>query len=292
MEEEENPDLSSLHLPTSEFLRINADFSAYDFAARAAMIPGKDSATGSMNLVPKNPDLPSASVSAAGGIGTATEAGISVGIANLRYNKTFKKPPKEVSGSGGGVTTDTVKGFVGPLTGFYEESSQPGNQGSRTTAYGGNMNLGPVDIFANRRLSSQEGVDPKYAQYFDNTRAGSRTDTIGFRGSVPMGQGTLSGGANRQFGTNTGPQQTGQDSRPTNRSPNVTNYDASYQGRVGPGILGLTGRVIDVRGGDAETSASGSYTVENPVGLGGEFKATGEYNNISPEAWLRYKLSF
>ena len=139
--EEEEYDLSSLHLPTSEFLRINADFSAYDFAARAAMIPGKDSATGSMNLVPKNPDLPSASVSAAGGIGTATEAGISVGIANLRYNKTFKKPPKEVSGSGGGVTTDTVKGSVGPLTGFYEESSQPGNQGSRTKAYGGKFDF-------------------------------------------------------------------------------------------------------------------------------------------------------
>ena len=285
MEEEKNPDLSSLHYPVSDFLWFNSD----EYKGYARVNGNPESFSASANLVPKNPELPNASISAQGGRNALPTVSGSVGLDLLRYSKRFENIPKE---EGGPRTTDTVEGSVGPLTGFYEESSQPGNQGSRTTAYGGNMNLGPVDIFANRRLSSQEGVDPKYAQYFDNTRADSRTDTIGFRGSVPMGQGTLSGGANRQFGTNTGPQQTGRDSRPTNRSPNVTNYDASYQKRVGPGILGLTGRVIDVRGGDAETSASGSYTVENPVGLGGEFKATGEYNNISPEAWLRYKLSF
>jgi|TARA_R110002167_G_scaffold5281_1_gene24788 hypothetical protein len=134
MEEEKNPDLSSLHYPVSDFLWFNSD----EYKGYARVNGNPESFSASANLVPKNPELPDASISAQGGRNALTTVSGSVGLDLLRYAKRFENIPKE---EGGPRTTDTVEGSVGPLTGFYEESSQPGNQGSRTTAYGGKFDF-------------------------------------------------------------------------------------------------------------------------------------------------------
>ena len=137
--EEEKYDLSSLHYPVSDFLWFNSD--EYKGYARGA--GNTESFSASANLVPKNPELPNASISAQGGRNALPTVSGSVGLDLLRYSKRFENIPKE---EGGRRTTDTVEASVptaaiGPLTGFYEESSQPGNQGSRTKAYGGKFDF-------------------------------------------------------------------------------------------------------------------------------------------------------
>ena len=216
-------------------------------------------------LVPENPDLPEVSI----GINQPSTGSLSVGSKLLRYTRE-----KE-----GSRTTDTVEGGAGPARGFYQQSSQPGNQDPRTTAYGGELNLGPVQLYGQRNQSSQDVVDPRFAQYFQNTLFDQKTDTIGARGSWPVGPGTLSADINRQYGTGRFPQHISQDARPTGRNPNVTNYSAGYEGRVGPGLLGLQGNLTDVRNMGTDKSIRGSYIYDDPFGLGGEFTATGSYNN-------------
>jgi hypothetical protein len=173
---------------------------------------------------------------------------------------------------------------MGPVRGFYQKSSQPGNQ---ATAFGGQLKMGPLSLYANRNQSRQNGVDPLY----------NKTDQIGANLRVPVGSGTLTGGVGRQYQTNQSPQNINQATRPTAQSPNVTNYNLMYEGKFGPGQLNVGGNLTDVRGVGMEPSVRGSYDYPNPFGLGGNFSATGSLvkpiaGNTAAEAMLRYKLKF
>jgi hypothetical protein len=139
--------------------------------------------------------------------------------------------------------------------------------------------VGPVQLYGQRNQSSQDVVDPRDARFFQNTRFDQQTDTFGARGSLPVGQGMLSGDISRQLGAGRFPQHISQEARPTGQFPNVTRYSAGYEGRVGPGNLALQGNLTDVRGVGMEPSIGGSYTIPNPLGLGGQFRATGSYGN-------------
>ena len=93
---------------------------------------------GAAALVPKDPNLPEVAIKASGGLDQPDRGSLSVGSDLLRYSRAFEGVDTD---AGGPRTTDTFEGGVGPFRGFYRQSTQPGNQDSRTTAYGGNMNV-------------------------------------------------------------------------------------------------------------------------------------------------------
>lgn len=290
MAEEKAPDLTKL--TAAEFLLFSSD----SYQGRGRLEAGLSNLEGAAALVPKDPNLPEVAIKASGGLDQPDRASLSVGSDLLRYSRRFEGADTD-AGAGGPWTTDTVEGGVGPLKGYYQQSTQPGNQDSRTTAYGGQLNLGPVNLYANRNRSSQDVVDPRFAQYFQNTRFDNQTDNVGLNLRMPVGSGAVTGGVGREFQTQYQPQGMFDETRPTAQSPNVTTYNAGYGGKVGPGSLGLQGNLTDVRNVGTNKSIEGSYNVEDPFGLGGNFSATGSYKNpiggkSATEAMLRYRLKF
>jgi hypothetical protein len=288
MAEKKAPDLTKV--TAAEFLLLTSP--AYD--GRARFEAGFGNVEGAAALVPKDPNLPEVAIKASGGLDQPDRGSLSVGSDLLRYSREFEGVDTD---AGGPRTTDTFEGGVGPLRGYYQQSTQPGNQDSRTTAYGGQLNLGPVNVSANRNRSSQDVVDPRFAQYYTNTRFDNQTDNVGLNLRLPVGNGAVTGGVGRQFQTQYRPQGMFDETRPTGQSPNVTTYNAGYEGKVGPGTLGLQANLIDVRNVGTEKSIQGSYNVEDPFGLGGNLSATGSYNNpiggkSAAEAMLRYRLKF
>lgn len=286
MADQGKPDLTKV--TAAEFLLFSSD----SYQGRGRVKTGFGNVEGAAALVPKNPNLPEVAIQASQGLDQPGRASLSVGSDLLRYSRRF-----EDKDAGGPRTMDTVEGGVGPLKGYYQQSTQPGNRDSRTTAYGGQLNLGPVNLYANRNRVSQEDVDPRFAQYFQNTRFDNQTDNVGLNLRLPMGSGALTGGVGREFRTQRGPQQLRQETRPTAQSPNVTTYSAGYEGKVGPGRLGLQGNLTDVRNVRTEKSVEGSYNINDPFGLGGNASLTGSYNNpiggkSAAEAMLRYRLKF
>jgi len=207
-------------------------------------------------------------------------------------NKLFNLSRKYEDSLLGSTTTDTGEVDFGPVKGYYQQSSQPGNQDLQNKSYGVNAGFGPVKLFADRKMSSQEGVSEENAPYYDNTRFDSKTDTLG--GSVDLGPLNLN--LAREFGTSRSPKSMFEETRPMDRSPNITRFGGGYEGKVGPGILGVGGNLIDVRGVGTESSLGGSYNVRDPLGFGGELSARGSYNNpiggeSAAEAFIRYKLN-
>ena len=288
MAEKKAPDLTKV--TAAEFLLLTSP--AYD--GRARFEAGFGNVEGAAALVPKDPNLPEVAIKASGGLDQPDRGSLSVGSDLLRYSREFEGVDTD---AGGPRTTDTFEGGVGPLRGYYQQSTQPGNQDSRTTAYGGQLNLGPVNVSANRNRSSQDVVDPRFAQYYTNTRFDNQTDNVGLNLRLPVGNGAVTGGVGRQFQTQYRPQGMFDETRPTGQSPNVTTYNAGYEGKVGPGTLGLQANLIDVRNVGTEKSIQGSYNVEDPFGLGGNLSATGSYKNpiggkSAAEAMLRYRLKF
>lgn len=81
------------------------------------------------------------------------------------------------------------------------------------------------------------------------------------------------------------------------QSPNITRFGGGYEGKAGPGILGVGGSLTDVRDVGTESSLGGSYNVNNPFGFGGNLRATGSYNNpiggeSAAQALINYRLKF
>jgi len=246
-----------------------------------------------LTLYPQdNSGRPQARISVKEEVGQNPSATLSVGNRLLNYERRFENVSSK---RGGPTTTDTVSGSLGPVGAFYSETGQPGNQDFEQTSYGGRVNVGPVQLYGQRNQSSQV-VDPRHARFFQNPRFGQQTNTFGARGSLPfLGPGTLSGDISRQLRTNMGPQQIGQESRPMAQAPNVTGYQLGLEGPVGPGRFGLQGTLRHVRDVGMEPSLQGSYTIQDPLGLGGEFRATGSYvNPLDPnrESEARFRAAY
>ena len=289
-------DRSLSDLTASEYLLWNSD--KYKLTADTASdSSGTDLRAGlKLSPQPKYDYLPSARFEVDAGPYERPSATLSVGAKLLNFESRLEDGDSQ---QGGYALTNTVSGKLGPASASYSETSQPGNLDFEQTKYGGSLAVGPVQLYGQRNQSSQDVVDPSYAPYFQNTRFDQQTDTFGARGSLPVGQGMLSGDISRQLGAGRFPQHISQEARPTGQFPNVTRYSAGYEGRVGPGNLALQGNLTDVRGVGMEPSVGGSYTVPNPLGLGGQFRATGSYvNPLDPnqktaaEAMMRYKLNF
>ena len=241
---------------------------------------------GGLNLYTKPNNLPNASVQVDAGLSENPSATLSVGSKLLNFESRLER------GQDGDALTNTASGEVGPVSAFYSNTSQPDNRGFEQTKYGGGLNLGPVQLYGQRNQLSQDASPVQ------------KTDAFGARG--PLGRGILSADISRQRGAGQFPQHisqdalpTGQFPRPTGQFPDVTRYSADYQGRVGPGDLDLQGGLTNVSNVGMEPSVRASYTVPNPMGLGGQFSATGSYvNPLDPnqktaaEAMMRYNLKF
>lgn len=291
MAEDKKNDLTDM--TAAEYLLSLSDI--YDFSARGSRTNGGVGVGAA--LVPVNPELPEVSVSSSLDP-DFKKASLSVGSDALRYSRQFEDGG---DGSGGPTITDTFKGGRGPVGVFYQQYSQPDSQDLRGKSYGANVGLSslgfPVELYAKTDTSSQNVIEPEYSQYFKDPRYSSTTDVLGASGSFPVGSGKLSGGINRQFQSSLFPQEVNQASRPTAQSPTVTNYSLGYGGKVGSGQLNVGGNLRDVRGVGMEPSVRASYNYPNPFGFGGNFNATGSYNNpigdkSAAEALMRYKLKF
>ena len=287
MEDAKAPDLTKS--TASEWLRLLSETAKVNYKENLGEVTGMD---GRASFVPENRLLPKVDFTGSVGENQPAVGDLTVSSDLLSYARKYEDLPS------GSRTTDTFKGGVGPLKSYYSESSQPGNQDSRTTAYGGRLNIGPVSLYADRNRSSQDVVDPRFAQFFQNTRSGNQTDQVGLNLRLPVGSGAVTGGVGRRFQTQYRPQGMFDETRPTAQSPNVTTYNAGLSGiKAGPGTLDLHGNLIDVRNVGTEKSVEGSYNINDPFGLGGNFSATGSYNNpiggkSAAEAMLRYRLKF
>lgn len=191
-------------------------------------------------------------------------------------------------------TLAQVSGEAGPFAAYYSNVRSPGSQ-SKT--YGGSLNTGSLSAFLERNAERANVISPEDAQYFTNPNFERRTDTVGLSGRVPVGLGSLSGVANRQFFYDKYPQHMYQGSRPTYSLAPMSQYSAQYQRPVGRGIASLGGSVGRVRGGPTDLGANVGYSREDPFGLGGLLSVSGSYRNppgqsSSAAANLRYGLNF
>tara|TARA_R110002049_G_scaffold192616_1_gene361459 strand:- start:470 stop:1324 length:855 start_codon:yes stop_codon:yes gene_type:complete len=259
----------------------------YTAQARVAGNPESSSIDVSAAFVPMDSSNLEFSARGSAGLDRPKMGSLSVG------NKLFNLSRKYEDSLLGSTTTDTGEVDFGPVKGYYQQSSQPDNQDLQNKSFGANVNLGPVKLFADRTMSSQDVIPSNFVKYFDSTLSDNKTDTLG--GSV--GIGPVNVNLSREFGTSRGPKSKFEDTRPMAQSPNVTRFGGGYEGKVGPGILGVGGSLTDVRGVGTESSLGGSYNVNDPFGFGGELSATGSYNNpiggeSAAQALINYRMKF
>lgn len=165
-------------------------------------------------------------------LGASAGSEILPGVDLLASRKYTRSPDSDET-----TRQDTLEGAYGPLRGFYSETSQPGR---RVSAYGGEANLGLLNIFGER--TRDRGGDP--------------LTTVGASGRGPLFGGLLQAGGSRTAGA---------------QDP-VNSYFAKWTGKAGPGTLGLD---AGLRGRDKNVAAS--YGMENPFGLGGNLRVGADY---------------
>lgn len=124
---------------------------------------------------------------------------------------------------------------------------------------------GPVEV--TDTLEANLGPVSLYKEWHPG---GSET---GAHGTIPWGPGSLRGGVDHI-------------SRSARYVPDVTDYGIGYEGKVGPGILGLHGNVVDIDRIGRGMSASGAYDWPNIFGLGGNLRVTVSYN-VPPREYKR-----
>ena len=291
-QQSKKPSLADPNVSTAEYLMFLGR--EYTAQARVAGNPDSSSIDVGAAFVPMDSSNLEFSARGSAGLDRPKMGSLSVG------NKLFNLSRKYEDSLLGSTTTDTGEVDFGPVKGYYQQSSQPGNQDLQNKSYGVNAGFGPVKLYANRNTSSQEGVSEENAPYYGNTRFDNEKDNVGFNFRLPVGSeedgGAFTGGVGRTYETQKGPQQLRQETRPMDRPPNITRFRGGYEGKLGTGILSVDGNRTNVRGFGTESSLGGSYNVRDPLGFGGELSARGSYNNpiggeSAAEAFIRYKLN-
>lgn len=263
-------DLSNL--TAAEFLLFSSP--SYQASLRAELEPDA-SARGRLTLVPQTQGLPQAVLSAERMADDTRTGTLSVGSDNLRYSRVATERPQNQ----GTVVRDTLEGGIGPFSGFFVKETDPMDKGRITNRFGGSANIGPVTLYGEKEKTAQTVVPEERRRFYANPNVNFDKRVFGVRGSVPMGQGTLSADLFRQLSGAKVPQSIFDRQRPEQRNPNVTELRGGYEGKVGPGILGLTGRFTDIRGMGTDKEFGVSYNIDDPFGLGGRLTAQGTYAN-------------
>lgn len=280
MQGENSGNLDLSKLAASEYLLLTSD--PYDLKLRGS----PDSA--SLAMVPKREWLPGADVSAKLGQQGEKTGALSVGGKNLRYSREATKLPQRE----GTVVRDTVEGGIGPFRGFYQETSHPGED-LRARRFGGSARVGPATLYGERRGTTETVVPSEYRQYFTNPDVEERETVFGARGSLPMGQGTLSGDISRRLMALKFPQSRFEEARPTARGPNVTDFALKWTGKN----FGVGGTLGKVRNVGTRKGVEASLNLPDPFGLGGRLSAHGTWSNpvggpSTTAGRLNYKLKF
>ena len=275
-------------LTAAEFLLFSSPFYQAFFSSQ---VEPDASARGSLTLAPQTPGLPQANLAVERMADDTKKGSLSVGSNNLRYSRVATERPQNQ----GTVVRDTFEGGIGPFKGFFMKETDPMDFDRRTRTFGGSANVGPVTLYGEREDTTRTVVPEENRRFYANPDVDFDKRVFGVRGSVPMGQGTLSADLSRQLSGVKVPQSIFDRQRPGQRNPNVTVLRGGYGGKVGPGILGLTGRFADIRGMGTDKEAGLSYNVDDPFGLGGRFTAQGTYKNpyggrSVVEGGLRYTI--
>ena len=258
-------------LTAAEFLLFSSP--SYQANLRAEFKP--EEVRGSLTLVPQTRGLPQADIAVERMPDDTRTGTLAVGSDNLRYSRVATERPQNQ----GTVVRDTFEGGIGPFSGFFMKETDPMDFDRRTRKVGGSASAGPLTVYGEREDTTRTVVPEENRRFYTNPDVDFDKRVFGVRGSVPMGQGTLSADLSRQLSGVKVPQFFLQPQRPGQRNPNVTELRGGYEGRVGPGILGLTGRFADIRGMGTDKEAGLSYNVDDPFGLGGRFTAQGTYKN-------------
>lgn len=186
-----------------------------------------------------------------GDVSVSTKIPIPDAAVLLRYTKSAEKRPNESV-----QTRNTAEVDLGPAHLYRKWDSGSSEMGAHGTIPVGLGSLTP---------------------FWKSEKHGSgspRTSSFGARGQHPVGSGMLSGGVERV-------------SRSTDQGPGATSYRLGYDGKVGQGILGLHGNVVDRDRIGREMSASGAYDRQNIFGLGGSGSVTGFYR-VPPPLLKKY----
>jgi len=249
---EQEPDPRSKYdlsnMTTAEWLLFHAP--GYRVVGTAA--GGSDSAPPQFNaaLIPDDRDLPEASVGIQGAVEDSSVTGTaSVGNKLLRYSKSVKK------GAGPVEVMDTLEANLGPAHLYRKWGSGSSEMGAH-----GAIPVGPGSL------------TPFWKR--EQFESGSPRTSFGARGQHPVGSGMLSGGVERV-------------ARSTDHGPGVTSYRLGYDGKVGPGILGVQGSMADIGEVGRQTDLSGTYNWPDIFGLGGSGSVTGSYR-VPPRLLKKY----
>lgn len=188
-----------------------------------------------------------------------------------RVNEEGNRTPSSQSGR---ISLNNPYGI--PLSAFYQEGKQPG--GVKSRSHGGSFAVGPLTLSGSKDKFSQG----KNRTNVSNVEANVRTP-ISKRGILRAGAGRHQVEALYN--------QIRQMQRRTDK------VNLGYTGHGDGSAYGATGTMEQVKGGPRTRSVQGFYNMQNPFGLGGDFRATGTY--VDPEigknalnAMLRYGIKF
>jgi len=185
-----------------------------------------------------------------------------------------------------------IKARVGPLSLFGTRGTGPEQKTSR---FGGSANVGPVTLYAEKEKTAQTVIPEQDRRFFTNPDVNVTQRGYGVRGSVPMGRGTLSADLSRRSLRVKEPQFFRDPRRPERRNPDVTELRGEYEGKFGPGILGLRGLYRNFSGKGTGNEFEVFYNADYPIGFGGRLTAQGTYANpygapSEAQGTLRYTL--
>ena len=230
-------ELDLTELTATEYLAAAADL--YRVETKGSTLEDQGIA-----LLPRNEGAPLPTFSLGADfnrLGASVESEVLPGFDLLASREYTRSPDSDET-----TRQDTLEGAYGPLRGFYSETSQPGR---RVTAYGGEANLGLLNIFGERVRD----------------RGGDPLTTVGASGRGPLFGGMFEAGGSRQTAGAQDP---------------VNSYFAKWTGKAGPGT-GPGTLVLDAGLSGRDKSAGLSYEAEDLFGLGGRTSVGAGYR--SPE---------
>jgi hypothetical protein len=235
-----------------------------DYEAHLTGTPSK-TPSAEFGLVPPRQNLPEASLKARiDPLSREKDASLYVGIPErggepyVGYSREVLLPEE------GREVHDRVEGGIGDvLRAHFMESTFPGGEG---TEYRGSVNAGPFTLFGEGARTRQNVIPEANRRYYTNSDVDATTATYGFHGAVPVGIGTLRGGAARTNRYSDLPQVVGQEERHRVQAPRVTRFNLGYDRPVGKGNFGIGAWFEDMR--DLGTSKGLGANLEIPLGPG------------------------
>jgi len=306
--------LSDKGMTVSEYLLFTAEPYRLHLTGRA----GTDTTSGALTLKSLNDSLPNFSAFASakspryaleetgdrnrpyrivpGETPDSYELGYNVSKGPVSFNRVFSKKPEESL-----TTIDNIKAGANilgvPVSGFYQEESQPEAHEREASLYGGSLRMGPVEFFGQRKTTDQQPVPEKFRHHFKDPSLRTTETKVGARGRIPIGRkGIMSGQVAQRRIKDLIPQHLSMRERPQNRR-SVTDAQLGYRHQFSDGSWGIGGNLSKQPNVRGSGGLQMFYNKLNPFGLGGNFRATGslvrpDREKTAAEIMARYGIRF